>query len=133
MYYFAYGSNLSRKQMMERCPESKSMFVATLPNYKLIFVGWSRQWRGGVATIKPLRGEKVLGGIYEVSEKDLRRLDSSEGYPDIYQRLKVNVFDEDGNQVEAVTYVKSGRLEENQPSKEYLAIVQQGYRDWGLV
>ena len=133
MYYFAYGSNLNRKQMMERCPESKSMFIATLPSYKLIFVGWSRQWRGGVATIKPLRGEKVLGGIYEVSEKDLKRLDSSEGYPDSYQRLKVNVFDEDGNQVEAVTYVKSGRLEETQPSKEYLAIVQQGYRDWGLV
>ncbi len=133
MYYFAYGSNLSRKQMMERCPESKPMFVATLPNYKLIFVGWSRQWRGGVATIKPLRGEKVLGGIYEVSEKDLKQLDSSEGYPDSYQRLKVTVFDEDGNQVEAVTYVKSGRLEETQPSKEYLAIVQQGYRDWVLV
>ncbi len=133
MYYFAYGSNLNRKQMAERCPDSKPMFVATLPNYKLIFVDWSRQWRGGVATIKPLRGEKVLGGIYEVSEKDLRRLDSSEGYPASYQRLKVTVFDEDGNQVEAVTYVKSGRLEETQPSKEYLTIVQQGYRDWGLV
>lgn len=133
MYYFAYGSNLNRKQMAESCPDSKPMFVATLPNYKLIFVDWSRQWRGGVATIKPLRGEKVLGGIYEVSEKDLRRLDSSEGYPATYQRLKVTVFDEDGNQVEAVTYVKSGRLEETQPSKEYLTIVQQGYRDWGLV
>jgi len=133
MYYFAYGANLNRKQMIERCPDSKPMFVATLPNYKLVFVGWSRQWRGGVATIKPFRGEKVLGGIYEVSERDLRRLDSYEGYPGTYNRLNVKIFDEDGNPVEAVTYVKSGQLEETPPSREYLAIIQQGYRDWEIV
>ena len=133
MYYFAYSSNLNRKQMMERCPESKPMFIATLPNYKLIFVGWSRQWRGGVATIRPFRGEKVLGGIYEVSERDLRRLDSYEGYPGSYNQLKVTVFDEDGKPVEAVTYIKAGQLEETPPSREYLAIIQQGYRDWTLV
>ena len=133
MYYFAYASNLSRKQMAERCPDSKPVFVATLPNYKLIFAGWSRQWRGGYATIMLSNGDKVLGALYEVSERDLKRLDSYEDCPRKYSRLKVTVFDEDGNQVETVTYVKSGRLEETQPSKEYLAIVQQGYRDWGLV
>ncbi len=117
---------------MECCPDSKPMFVVTLPNYKLVFVGWSRQWRGGVATIKPFRGEKVLGGIYQVSERDLRRLDKYEGYPDSYERINVRVFDEDGNPVEAVTYIKAGQLEETPPSKEYLSIIQQGYRDWGI-
>jgi len=133
LYYFAYGSNLSKKQMQERCPDSKPIFIATLPNYKLVFVGWSRQWRGGIASVKPLRGEKVLGAIYEVSERDLKRLDSYEGYPGSYRRLNVTVFDEDGNPVEAVTYIKAGQLEETPPSKEYLAIVQQGYRDWRMV
>jgi len=133
VYCFAYGSSLNKKQMMERCPDSKPMFVATLPNYKLVFVGWSRQWRGGVASIKHFRGEKVLGGIYEISERDLRRLDKYEGYPDSYNRLNVTVFDEDGKPVEAVTYIKSGQLEETQPSREYLAIIQQGYRDWAIV
>lgn len=119
--------------MQERCPDSKPIFIATLPNYKLVFVGWSRQWRGGIASVKPLRGEKVLGAIYEVSERDLKRLDSYEGYPGSYRRLNVTVFDEDGNPVEAVTYIKAGQLEETPPSKEYLAIVQQGYRDWRMV
>ena len=59
MYYFAYGSNLSKKQMKERCPGSKPLFVATLPNFKLVFSGWSRKWMGSVATIKSFRGEKV--------------------------------------------------------------------------
>ena len=132
MYYFAYASNLNKKQMRERAPESKPMFVATLPNYKLVFAGWFRQWRGGYATVVLSRGDKVIGAIYEVSDRDLRRLDSYEGCPGNYNRMNVTVFDEDGNPVGAVTYIKAGRVEETQPSKEYLAVIQQGYRDWEL-
>ncbi len=129
MYYFAYGFNLNRKQMLERCPDSKPMFVATLRNYKLAFVGWSRQWRGGLASIKPFRGEKVLGAIYEVSEQCLRRLDNSESG---YNRMKITVFDEDGEPIEAITYIKASQAEETQPSKQYLTVIQEGYRDWGI-
>jgi len=132
MYYFAYGSNLNQKQMLERCPDSKPEFPATLPNYKLVFVGWSRQWRGGVASIRRFSGERVPGAVYEVSDRDLRRLDSYEGYPGNCDRLNVTVFDEDGEAIKAVTYIKSGQSEETQPSREYLALIQQGYRDWGI-
>ena len=130
MYYFAYGSNLNRKQMLERCPDNKPRFVATLPNYKLVFVGWSRKWRGGVATIKRFRGEKVPGAVYEISEQCLRQLDRHE---EGYDRLNVTVFDEDGEPIEAITYIKSGQSEEALPSREYLAVIQQGYRDWEIV
>jgi len=133
MYYFAYGSNLNQRQMLERCPDSEPMFTASLPNYKLVFVGWSRQWRGGVVSIRPFRGEKVLGAIYEVSDRDLRRLDNYEGYPNNYTRLNVTVFDEGGEPIKAITYIKSGQSEEAQPSKEYLALIQQGYRDWEII
>ena len=133
MYYFAYASNLNRKQMRERCPDSKPLFLATLPNYKLVFAGWSRQWRGGTAAIKLFKGERVRGAVYEVSERDVRRLDKYEGCPSNYDRLKVTVFDEDGSPVEVVTYIKSGQLEEALPAKEYLAVIQQGYRDWRIV
>jgi len=133
MYYFAYGSNLSKKQMGEWCPESKPRLIAILPNYKLVFTDWSRQWRGGVATIKRFSGEKVLGAIYEITESDLRRLDKKEGYPQNYSRINVIVFDDNNQPIEAMTYIKAGQLKEAPPSKEYLAIIQQGYRDWGIV
>ena len=133
MYYFAYGSNLNQRQMLERCPDSEPKFIATLPNYKLVFVGWSRQWRGGLASIRPFRGERVPGAIYEVSDRNLRRLDSYEGYPRSYTRLNVTVFDEGGEPIKAITYIKSGQSDEAQPSKEYLALIQQGYRDWGII
>lgn len=133
MYYFAYGSNLNRKQMAERCPDSKPEFMVTLPNYKLIFTGWSRKWHGGVASIRPFRGEKVIGAIYEISDRDLRSLDRYEGYPAIYNRVNVMVWTETGEQVEAVTYIKVTQSEQTQPSREYLAVIRQGYRDWEII
>jgi gamma-glutamylcyclotransferase (GGCT)/AIG2-like uncharacterized protein YtfP len=133
MYYFAYGSNLNRRLMAERCPGCQPRFTAELPNYRLIFTGWSRQWRGGIASIKSSRGDKVLGAIYEVPDADLARLDKYEGYPDAYNRLKVTVYRDTGEAVEAMTYIKKQQPEENKPSGEYLAVIQQGYRDWGLV
>ena len=130
MYYFAYAGNLSKQQMQTRCPGSKPVFVATLPNYRIIFTGWSRQWRGGKATIKLFRGEKVRGAIYDVSEACLRQLDRYEAG---YERLNVTVFDEDNEPHQAITYIKSGQLEESQPSQEYGEVIRQGYRDWGIV
>jgi gamma-glutamylcyclotransferase len=132
MYYFAYASNLNRKQMSERCPDSQPRFKATLPNYKLIFTGWSRKWRGGKASIKPFQGEKVVGAVYEISERCLRILDRHEEYPTVYNRMNVLVITENGEAIRAVTYIMRVQSEETQPSREYLAVIQQGYRDWEI-
>jgi gamma-glutamylcyclotransferase (GGCT)/AIG2-like uncharacterized protein YtfP len=129
VFYFAYASNLSKQQMQIRCPDSKPKFVAILSNYKLVFTGWSRSWKGAVATIKPFRGETVHGAIYEVTEACLRQLDKYEAG---YTRLNVTVFDEDNAPQQGVAYIKSGQLEESLPSKEYAAVIRQGYRDWGI-
>jgi len=131
MYYFAYDTNLSKQQMRERCPQSKPEFPATLHNYKLIFVGWSRQWRGGTASIRRASGDRVPGAVYEVSAECLQRLDKYEGSDS--QRLNVIVNDEDGEPIEAITYIKMRQTEENKPSPEYLAIIRQGYKDWEIV
>ena len=117
------------KQMLARCSDSQPKFVAVLPNYKLVFAGWSRQWWGGTASLKSFRGERVRGAVYEVTAECLKRLDR---YEVGYQRLNVTVFDEDSEPIPAVTYIKSGQLDETPPSKEYLAVIQQGYRDWRL-
>ncbi len=103
--------------------------MAILPNYKLVFTGWSRQWRGGVASIKSFRGEKVRGAIYEVTEECLKLLDKHETG---YERFNVTTFDEDNEPAPAITHIKSGQLNEETPSKEYLTIIGQGYKDWRI-
>ena len=133
MLYFAYASNLNRKQMAERAPGSKPKFIATLPNFKLVFARESSRGKGGVATIRPQKGEKVMGAVYEISESDLKRLDRYEGYPTVYDRRKVMVFTETNDAIEATTYIMNDQSQEALPSPEYLAIIRQGYTDWDLV
>jgi gamma-glutamylcyclotransferase (GGCT)/AIG2-like uncharacterized protein YtfP len=134
MYYFAYGSNLNRKQMLRRCPDAKPKFKATLPDHKLIFTGRSRQWSdGGVASVTPRIGEKVAGAIYEISEKCRKSLDRYEGYPDLYDRITVTVITESDEPVEAMTYIMVRQSDETRPAQEYLDTIQDDYKDWGIV
>ncbi len=130
MYYFAYASNLNQRQMGERCPGSTPLSRATLPNYRLVFLGWSRELRGGKASIRFNRGKKVSGAVYDVSEQEMKQLDRHEAG---YDRLKVTVFDEDGEPVEAITYIAAAQSEETKPSEDYLSVIQQGYRDWRII
>ncbi|MCK5430890.1 MAG: gamma-glutamylcyclotransferase, partial [Anaerolineales bacterium] len=116
MYYFAYGLNLDRQQMKERCPKSQPKFSAKLHHYKLVFSGWSRQWHGGTASIKPIRGERLHGAIYQVSESDIARLDSYEGFPTTYDRINIIVNTEIGDAVQAFTYIRKQQTEETKPS-----------------
>ena len=132
MDYFAYASNLSRAQMRQRCPDAKPKFSAVLPNYKLVFTGWSREWHCGKATIQPFKGAKVKGAVYEISEMDLKKLDRFEDYPGTYTHLNVMVFNEDDVAVKAITYVKTRQEEETKPTPEYIITIKQGMKDWEL-
>jgi gamma-glutamylcyclotransferase len=132
MYYFAYASNLNRNQMAKRAPDSKPRFITTLPNFKLTFTARSGR-QGGVASITPHSGEKVIGAVYEISERDLKRLDGYEGYPTVYDRRKVTVWTETNEPIEAITYIKMDQSREITPSSDYLDIIRQGYRDWQIV
>ncbi len=130
MNYFAYASNLNLKQMKQRCSNSKPLFKATLPNYQLVFSGWSRELMGGKATIRLNRGEKVIGAVYEVPEQEMKQLDRHEAG---YDRLRATVFDEDSEPHEVITYIKTGQSEVTTPSADYLSVIQQGYKDWRIV
>jgi gamma-glutamylcyclotransferase (GGCT)/AIG2-like uncharacterized protein YtfP len=132
MNYFAYGANLSKAHMARLCPGAKPRFSATLPNYRLQFTVSSRT-EGGTATLKLTHGERVPGAVYEVDAACLRALDKYEGYPREYDRMNVIVFNDFGDAVEAVTYMKTRQWPEGQPGAEYIRHVQQGYRDWGLI
>jgi gamma-glutamylcyclotransferase len=129
LLYFAYASNLNKQVIKQRCPEAKPRFTAVLPNFRLIFTGWSRDWHGGKASLKPFRSDKVRGAIYEVTETGLKQL---ERYEVGYIRQNVTVFDEDNQPHQAVTFIKTGQLKETLPSKEYAAVIKQGYRDWAI-
>ena len=133
MKYFTYGANLSRANMARLCPNAKPLTSAVLPNYKLLFTLSSRTEGGGTATVKLTHGERVPGALYEIDAACLRALDKYENYPRDYNRINVIVFDDFGDAIEAVTYLKTRQLPEAKPGPDYIKLIQQGYRDWGLI
>jgi gamma-glutamylcyclotransferase (GGCT)/AIG2-like uncharacterized protein YtfP len=123
VYYFAYGSNLYREQMKNRCPDSIPVTKARLEGYRLNF--------NRVADVLEDEGSEVWGALYSVSQKDIESLDLYEGYPNTYDRLDVVVEDDLGKSHRAFIYVMTTKGC-GEPSTEYYQIIEKGYRDWGL-
>ena len=76
--YFAYGSNLDHEGMARRCPDSGRSGRATLEGWQLTFQG--------VADIRRRAGARTQGALWRISDRDLERLDTYEGYPSLYGR-----------------------------------------------
>lgn len=123
MLYFAYASNLSKEYMMSRCPNATAVKKAALKNYKLVF--------NELADIIQHEEDHVLGALYVISKQDLEELDRLEGYPDLYDRIVVEVEDENGGKYDAFAYTMVEKNLENPPD-HYYKILVDGYKDWNL-
>lgn len=132
-YYFAYGSNLSRRQLEKRCRRAQPVFRAVLRGHKMVFQGpRTKTWgEGGVSNIVPCKNSEVWGGVYEVTPEDLACLDKCEGK--MYKRKHVSVQKETGEDCTAETYVRVESFEEGIPSPEYCRVIRRGYKDWNLL
>jgi hypothetical protein len=71
--YFAYGSNLLRSQISERCPDHTEIGIGILKNYRVSIGG------RGVATIVPDPTNNTYGFVYQLSPEDVSKLDIKEG------------------------------------------------------
>ena len=124
MLYFAFGSNLNQKQMKRRCKDSKYIGCYSLKNYKLVFRNYFLG--GGVADIQKDKNSTVLGAIYKISKKDEKDLDVYEDYPKTYIKKYFKIL---GKKV--MFYYMPKKTIHVPPSKRYLNLIIQGYKDCG--
>lgn len=125
---FAYGSNINHHQMKSRCPSARFLGVRRLNGFRLDFVGYSRGWGGGVATIKSCKGATTEGVAWEVSQADLHELDRHEGVPYCYQRI-TGIQPHTREVLEI--YIHSGSYQ-NAPSPSYVAMIVEGMKASGI-
>ena len=126
MLYFAYGSNLDRRQFARRCPGSRPVAPATLRGYHLAFRG------GGHADIIREKGGAVRGALYRVTARDVEALDRYEGLPGYYHRITVFVRDDRRQLRRAFAYKMGNGFGETAPALSYVQIILRGCRDWGI-
>ena len=122
MLYFAYGSNLHHFQMKRRCKDSVYIKKINLKDFKLTFRSKYR-----AADIEPKKDSKVLGGLFEISKSDEKKLDIYEDYPNLYKKY---YFSYNGEKV--MTYMMAKKTEFRFPSEKYLNIIKKGYKDCNL-
>lgn len=121
--YFAYGSNMDKDQMLERCPSAVLVGPATLADYRLAFTIFSPKRNCGCADIVPSVGSVVYGLLYDLTDADMQALDGFEGHPVHYQRLLIRVKTE-GREMDAYSYEVVNKQNDMRPSIHYLGLLQ---------
>lgn len=133
IWYFAYGSNLLREQMIERTGGIGSAEhpprIARLENHRPVF----QQLEEGGPAFANIRspGTGVLGVVYRCRQVELERLDH---YERGYERQPIEVIDQQGEVLAAVAYVvpPSRTASIAKPQVDYLARIIVGARQHGL-
>jgi hypothetical protein len=91
-YYFAYGSNMDKYQIEDRCPNRIEIGKGLIPNKKIDFTRKSINRNCGVADIVDSQGDVVWGIIYDITDGDFISLDRVEGYPNYYTKKIVKCY-----------------------------------------
>lgn len=132
LWYFAYGSNLDPDTFSGwRGMRPSDTRPARLRGFALVFDLPVGSGERGVANILEAPGAEMHGVAYRITEEEGKRLDITEGVPDAYRRLQVDVSTREGP-LHAFTYVSPHRREGRKPSERYMNLLLRGARLHGI-
>lgn len=120
MLYFAYGSNLNKREMKMRCPNSRPMGVLTLKDWQLMFRVY--------LTIEPKEGMEVPIAVWNVPEEDMKAIDEYEGYPHLYRKEKMTIGGHEG----IIYIMNESTIPYALPKNSYLTRCVIGYINFGF-
>jgi gamma-glutamylcyclotransferase (GGCT)/AIG2-like uncharacterized protein YtfP len=124
-YYFAYGSNMSIRQMAARCPQSRRLGRARLEAYRWLIAA------DGYATVEPAADTVVEGVLYEISSADEAALD-------LYEEVSLGVYTKgyleiqhDQQALTALVYVSTA-AGTGRANPDYSRIIREAVTDAGI-
>jgi gamma-glutamylcyclotransferase len=127
-YYFAYGSNMDTPQMQQRLEAVRIVGQARFKGYRLVFDKISKDRTGKANLLKDEQSE-VWGVVYEMTDEQMRKLDSFERG---YDRAKVEVELDNGKRLQVYTYISEKRDPSLRPKTEYVNTIINGANKHGL-
>ena len=98
MLYVSYGSNMNLDQMAFRCPNSNVVCNGILKGWKIIF-------NVHADIIKGDKNDVVPVVVWNIDDRDWKRLDMYEGFPSYYVKEIVEVKLSNGKKENAIVYV----------------------------
>ena len=141
--YFAYGSNIDKKDLDKWCENHNSPLVnpthitpARLDGYKLVFNYFSTSRNAGAANIIESPGDCTYGLLMELEERDRVIIRLKEGYPRYYGEICADVETFDGKLINDVITYKVVRDREKRehrpPTKCYLHLIIVNAKKYGF-
>jgi cation transport regulator ChaC len=135
VWYFAYGANMHDSAFCKRRGMRPSEWRAgRITGYRLRFnLDGRPQGKAAPANISLDKGAEVWGVLYQISRRELVRLNASEGIPGRrYRPIWLTAQDDRGNALDAVAYIADGKDEDGNPSLRYITLIRDGARAHGL-
>lgn len=126
MKYLAYGSNLDKAIMKNRCREAKFLGTGILEGYRLLFKG---EEPTVYATIEQWEGFSVPYVLWEISAVDEKNLDKEAKYPQRYGKAEINIT-YNGETVKAMYYAQAETERVGQPMTHYVDVLEAAYRKY---
>jgi gamma-glutamylcyclotransferase (GGCT)/AIG2-like uncharacterized protein YtfP len=134
MYYFAYGSNMSRARLCQRVPSAMRVAVASLRAHRVHFhkigMGDGSGKCGAEYTGDPQ--DRIWGVVYRLAPQHRATLDRFEGEGIGYRRVAVDVLLDTGETCRCFTYLATRVDESLLPFTWYKRHVLIGARENGL-
>lgn len=133
--YFAYTALISPDRMSEAAPSAEFRFIAHLPEAELVFPIFDEDLGGGLPSVHPMGGQSVWGAVFEVPQNQAAGLDGAEEREGRTPFDGFTAVDRQGGRHRVLTHTapsppKPGRR--HPPSADYMEIVVEGARHWGL-
>ena len=123
--YFAYGTNMDRSGMRQRCPVARAIGIARLEGWRLVVM------REGYVSIAQEADGCVHGVLWRVGPSDLTALDAYEAVDaGLYYRRTLPVLADRRTQ-SAQVYV-GGSTDNGQPRPGHLPLVIAAAESWSL-
>ncbi|HKS86627.1 MAG TPA: gamma-glutamylcyclotransferase family protein [Pseudolabrys sp.] len=123
--HFAYGANMDRAAMRQRCPGARSVGPAVLEGHRFTIGldGW--------ASVAPRAGETVHGVLWQLTPRDVAALHAFELLHQGLYDVHYLVVRHGSHGLRAMTYVLR-RLGTGRPRPGYIEAIAAAARSWEL-
>jgi len=126
-FYIAYGSNMSREQMLRhRCPHATFICTTYIEDWELTMPFY--------ANIEPSKGARTPAVLWEINAYDESALDNYEGYPEHYDKTDIIVVKNECR-VSAMAYVMTDEYKNvsKKPRSGYEEGIVSSYKALGFL
>ena len=131
--YFGYCTMLEAAEMRRLCPGAEPLGVYQMEGYRLRFSAFHDDSTKGSCDLETSKGHRMWGLLYRMVPAEYDALDVMAGVDRGYlSRIDVDVFNADGEQLQATTYKSPQPGGPFSPAESYTRPILDGARELEL-